>query len=262
MKKILLLSMFIVSLFPDLLTGKTIIVDINNSGDFNTIQTGIDSAVTGDTVLVMPGTYIENINFLGKHICVMSSAGPELTIIDGSQPEDVNKASAVSFVSREDSTSIIKGFTITGGTGSWIPDYGGQFVGGGIFCYNSSPVIEGNIIRDNITRFGGGISLFNSNAIVRRNVIWRNAAYDPLYCSGGGIDVVSQSKPLIINNTIVGNSSPDIGAGLAVEMSISYPILINNIVANNNGDNIYAGENVQVKIRFSNVWPSSYVNVN
>jgi hypothetical protein len=45
---------------------------INVPGDQPTIQAGIDIAVDGDTVLVQPDTYIENINYNGKNITVAS----------------------------------------------------------------------------------------------------------------------------------------------------------------------------------------------
>ena len=40
--------------------------------------------VAGDTVLVMPGRYYENLNYTGKEIVVRSDSGPRLTILDGS----------------------------------------------------------------------------------------------------------------------------------------------------------------------------------
>ena len=53
--------------------------------DFDSIQDAIDNADVGLTILVCPGTYFENIDFLGKAIAVRSVIGPEKTIIDGSQ---------------------------------------------------------------------------------------------------------------------------------------------------------------------------------
>ena len=67
--------------------------------DQPTIQAGIIASVDGDTVLVAPGTYFENIRFMGKAITLGShyiidgdSNTIVNTIIDGSQPADPDSA--------------------------------------------------------------------------------------------------------------------------------------------------------------------------
>jgi hypothetical protein len=54
--RILIIVIFIISLYP--LSSATI---INIPADWSTIQQGIDASVDGDTVLVQPGTYYENV---------------------------------------------------------------------------------------------------------------------------------------------------------------------------------------------------------
>jgi polygalacturonase len=58
---------------------------IHVPADQPTIQSGINAASNGDTVLVAPGTYKENINFSGKAITLKSSGGARVTIIDGEE---------------------------------------------------------------------------------------------------------------------------------------------------------------------------------
>ena len=90
MKKYLVL--FIVLLIFGVLQCTTIIVDIEGNGDFILIQEGINASTDGDTVLVYPGRYYENIDYNGKEITVASlelTTGHRdyirSTIIDGNQ---------------------------------------------------------------------------------------------------------------------------------------------------------------------------------
>jgi regulator of RNase E activity RraA len=70
---------------------------INVPADYATIQVAIDAANNGDTVLVAPGTYVENIEFYGKAITVSSAEGPEVTVIDGNQSGSVVHISAYGY---------------------------------------------------------------------------------------------------------------------------------------------------------------------
>ncbi len=157
-------------------------------GDYPTIQEAIDATSNGDTVLVFPGTYVENITFLGKDITVISKRGPSVTIINGD-----NSGSVVCFQNNESSAAVLMGFTITNGYAT---------EGGGIRCESASPMIIDNIIIGNGTNcIGGGIACFGGSPLICGNIIFGNWAseYTGEGGKGGGIYADGSSLNIICN---------------------------------------------------------------
>ena len=118
--------------------------------EYPDIQTGIDASVDGDTVLVSDGIYTgdgnRGIDFGGKAIVVMSEDGPHVTVIDcGGKRSDPHRG--FYFHCGEDSTSVVRGFTIRNGCDGYYF--------GAIAIESSSPTIADNIITGNIAYSSG-----------------------------------------------------------------------------------------------------------
>jgi hypothetical protein len=172
--------------------------------DQPTIQDAIDATAGGDTVLVAPGTYKENLDFLGKAITVISSGGNTVTTIDGKQSGCV-----VMFVNGEGLDSVLEGFTVTNGSGYSTGAYSSVY-GGGIYCDSSSPTIRDNVITENkIETFfsngnGAGIYCTNASPLIEGNLIWKNLATGNNH-TGGGIYSGGGGSPMIVDNAIINN---------------------------------------------------------
>lgn len=198
---------------------------IHVPADQPTIQAGINAASDGDTVLVAEDTYYENIRFMGKAITVASeyimdgdSNHIVNTIIDGSQAAEPDSAATVLFIHGEDTTSIINGFTITGGSGVMYMTYVVR-AGGGIFAYNSGCKIMNNIIKENHVEDedkagANGIACVQDQGdywvCIRDNYIGFNTAIaDGLTAFGGGMAI--QPNCYIENNLIEYNTCTNTG---------------------------------------------------
>src|SRR5262245_56321528 len=77
-RAVVLFTIVLAALVPTGVEAATIRVP----ADVPTIQGAIVSAHEGDTILVAPGIYVENLDFLGRSITVTSEQGPQVTVID------------------------------------------------------------------------------------------------------------------------------------------------------------------------------------
>ncbi|MBU0753713.1 MAG: hypothetical protein KJ645_01145, partial [Planctomycetes bacterium] len=139
--------------------------------DFATIQGALSdiSVVDGDIIVVRPGTYVENIDFLGKNVHLKSSEGYSVTFIDGNQAGTV-----VTFANGENAGAILNGFTIMNGSGA---------LAGGILCSDTSPTIANNEVNGNDSMgTGGGIRIESGTPMITGNIITGNSTDN----NGGG----------------------------------------------------------------------------
>ncbi len=180
---------------------------------FPTIQAGIFWAVDGDIVLVAPGTYREIIEFYGKEITLQSEAGADVTVIDG-----MSLWSVVTFSWGENENSVIDGFTIRNGSGTFFiegvcPPYSEFIAGGGIYCSSSPTIANCKITGNSAADYGGGIYCSESSPTITNCTISDNWSR-----RGGGIKS-NNSTPTITNCTVSGNSAIEICGGIYCDYS-------------------------------------------
>lgn len=225
--------------------AKVITVGHDGSADFDSIQDAINHSWNGDTVIVQPGVYNENVVFNGRAI-IVTSKDPSNPGVVQSTVIEVTSGYSVTFDFGEGNDSVLTGFTITGR---------------GIYCSGSSPTISRNVIRDCsssgiygendpaptilenrvISNEGPGIywcdgpitantisenvaGLAYCNGLISGNVVSNNRNTDPGY--GGGLYYCDGD---IIGNVVTNNYALFMGGGLfGCDGSIA-----NNIVAGN-----------------------------
>lgn len=174
----------IVMLCSGALAGLTLTVRLDGSAQFTSIQCAVEAASNGDIVLVYPGRYYENVDFLDKSIAINSleaSIGDSTyisnTIIDGG-----SQAPCVSFQNGLQNASL-RGFTLTNGLGA-LHFTSHLSVGGGILIYNNCNVTVTNCdVWGNYALIGAGLVLYKSSAVFSGVKIHHNYAAS----TGGGM---------------------------------------------------------------------------
>jgi hypothetical protein len=115
--------------------------DLLVPSQFPTIQSAIDAAEPGDTVLVARGIYVERINLSGKAITLKSAEGSAVTTIT----PGTAAGAVVTCQTNETAACVIDGFTITGATN-----------GPGIQLVTASPTIRNCVVSQNLNSSTGG----------------------------------------------------------------------------------------------------------
>ncbi len=255
---------------------------------YPTIQSGLYAATSGDTVLVQPGTYFENIVWPETEgIKLLAAETPENTIIDG---EYSGCVISFDWYQGYDTTTQIKGFTITHGSESGIylneasikienttitENTGYQFydgqIGGGIRCYYSSPLIVGSIISENsvsgLAAYGGGVFCSSYSSPVFYNVdISDNTCTASTYACGGGVYLENHCESVfenvvISNNTLEGETCQ--GGGIYAYI-FSVPFLLKSRVMNNrlNGTEDNYGGGIYYFTNSTMIMDQSYIMYN
>ena len=224
--KILLIQLFLLLCFQEIKASI-----LNVPGNYSSIQAAILASSNGDTVLVDPGTYFENINFRGHNIVLTSryylnrdTSFICSTIINGSQPLYADTASCILIINGEDSSTVVQGFTITGGAGTrWSDEHGAGYYreGGGILTALSSPVIRNNYILHNYVTTTSGVS-----------------------STGGGGIRCGDGHPHIYNNVIAFNKGR-YGCGIVLNYCDSAEVK-NNLITHNSGGQAYGGGGIWI----------------
>ncbi|MEE9554416.1 MAG: T9SS type A sorting domain-containing protein [candidate division Zixibacteria bacterium] len=203
---------------------------INIPDDYETIQEGIDISSDGDTVLVAPGVYYENVQ-MAEGVSLFGS-GMENTIIDGGGLNDVIKALDID-------DFVIEGFTIRNSNqGGSSPGNIGIFMNP-ISSYGTK-IVRNCYIHDN----GHGIDIWNDFGgilYVEYNIISDNIydGFDPYL-----------GTTYLTNNTIIGNGRDgyhDWAGGGSVYIK-------NNIFAENGRYGIFKHRDTPVFISYNDVW--------
>jgi predicted outer membrane repeat protein len=204
----------------------TIHVNWNGTEDYETIGEGMAAAVTGDTVLVAPGTYTgednRNLGFRNESFTVMSEGGRRSVTVN---PEGQGTGFVFGL-----GNSVLSGITIQNGA---------SMVGGGINVYGGSPIITDCTIAActaTTTSYYGGGGVFCQDGGTPTFI-----DVDIISCIadiGGGM-CTRESTPSLTRVRFAGNVSARRGGGLYCE-SAEGTVEITDCVFYSN-TNVYVG---------------------
>lgn len=192
------------------------VINLTQLTGHTSIQDALNNAADADVIEVLPGTYTENIDTLGKAVTLYArSSNPAETVIDGG----ANGTSVISCTSGEGPSTVVRGFTITNGS---------SIDGGGMECISASPTIDRCVFFDNTAADdGGALYLENSASLVSNCSFFSNSTPGT---AGALFNRTSTST--IVNCVFSGNSAGDFGG--AIYNTGGLPTVTNCVFVANN----------------------------
>lgn len=125
------------------------------------------STVSGDTILVRAGLYLEKLNLQGKDLQIRGVDGRDVTVVDAGSTGTV-----VTMASGEGPGVVLEGLTLRNGIG--IMRSSGLVTGGGLYAVSAEALVSDCVIEDcGATDAGGGVFALFSNLEFEDTVVTR-----------------------------------------------------------------------------------------
>ena len=254
----------------------TLIAYPDGSGEYPTIQTTVNAANDGDTVLLADGVFHGrgnyDVRFLGKAIVISSLSGiAENCVIDVEGLENGIAERGFIFDNNEGPNSILQNITIIHGSADAPCP---ECEGGGINIIGGSPTIRNMIFRENYAATGAAISCsIHASPTFEHCTIIENTGFEAAIAAldscnlnindclisdnimelrGGGFSIQDYSTATITNSTITNNYAI-LGAGLSA-WNANY-IVSNSIISfNGGGASISDNEDSDFQFRYSDIF--------
>lgn len=221
--------------------GRAAIVTVNPSGiggDYPTIQTAVDGVAPGDTIQLATGTFVgsgnRNIDFGGKALTLQSATGnaADVTLDCGFAGRAFYFHEGETNATIVENLTIIRGRVTGAGRGAGIacvlsssPTLRGLAVrscqadakGGGVYCQDSSPVLESCLIAGNLAAEGAGLHCEGS---ADPSLIGCTLADNEATTAGGGIfssvdDVLDLQRSIVFGNCASAGDEAYLASSLA-----------------------------------------------
>ncbi len=194
----------------------------DGTGNFTTIQEGINASADSDTVLVYPGTYYENLDMTGKNITLtsleMTTSDPQYidsTIIDGQRLESC-------ILIHDTENVVVRGFTIQNGYATYIYNTGNYGGGFQIQCVDNCLIMNSKLF-DNVASKGGAIFSCITDLTLSGVDITRNSA-----SLGGGISFDFETNVIFDPDNLcnIFNNNAGKGADLFANYAVTAQVVV------------------------------------